>query len=177
MSNSTFYYDCIHTDLIGLLCFAIRNRQLVAVRFGPQLSMEEFTFEIYKRFGTHLLQDTGRLREFREIFEAYLAREDTTLDLPYDTSVMTDFQQRVLGETRQIPYGQTSSYGEIARAIGSPNGSRAVGQALRRNPVPLVIPCHRVIASNGNLGGFSGEMGSPIKVRLLELEGVMLDLG
>ncbi len=94
----------------------------------------------------------GRLREF---------------DLPLEMEG-TPFQQRVWSALRQIPYGETRSYAELAGVVGSPRGFRAVGAANGRNPIPIVVPCHRVIESNGGLGGFGG--GLPCKRRLLDLE-------
>ncbi|GAB4261927.1 methylated-DNA--[protein]-cysteine S-methyltransferase [Thermincola ferriacetica] len=89
--------------------------------------------------------------------------------LQLDLSWATDFQLRVYSAAREIPYGQTRSYRDIACAIGKPKGYRAVGGALKRNRLPLVIPCHRVIACNGGLGGFTGaSLG--IKTALLTLE-------
>ena len=82
---------------------------------------------------------------------------------------MTEFQQRVLGWIQSIPPGEMMTYGEVAEGIGSPGAARAVGQALGANPVPIVIPCHRVIASDGSLGGYSG--GLHIKEFLLQHEG------
>ncbi len=82
------------------------------------------------------------------------------------------FQHRVWRALQEIPYGKTSSYGELARRIGQPGASRAVGQANGANPIPIIIPCHRVIASNGTLGGYSS--GLSIKVQLLALEGIRL---
>ena len=88
---------------------------------------------------------------------------------------MTEFQIRVLLETLKIPKGQTRSYGEIAKAIGKPGASRAVGSALRKNPFPITIPCHRVIHSNGDITGYSGSMNpkskrNQKKARLLRRE-------
>ena len=80
----------------------------------------------------------------------------------------TPFQQRVWEATRRIPYGETRTYGEIARAAGSPLAARAAGQALGANPFPIIVPCHRVVASDGGLGGFGG--GLEMKKRLLEME-------
>ncbi len=73
-------------------------------------------------------------------------------------------------ETKKIPYGTFVNYGLIGRSLGYPNAARAVGQALKRNPIPIVIPCHRVLKSNGSLGGF--DLGPEMKVRLLSLEGI-----
>ena len=86
----------------------------------------------------------------------------------------TAFQQRVWQELCRIPCGGTVSYGEIARRIGQPKASRAVGQANHRNPIPILIPCHRVVAAHGGLGGYGG--GKALKIRLLEHEGVRLEV-
>ncbi len=91
-------------------------------------------------------------------------------DVPVDLSAMRPFQRTVLTAIAKIPYGQTRSYGWVARAIGKPGASRAVGQALHTNPIPIIIPCHRVVASDGSLGGYGG--GLPMKKKLLRLEGV-----
>jgi O-6-methylguanine DNA methyltransferase len=81
----------------------------------------------------------------------------------------TEFQRQVWAELRRIPYGQTISYGELARRVGRPKGPRAVGQANGKNPIPIVVPCHRVVASKG-LGGYAG--GLPMKQALLTVEGM-----
>jgi methylated-DNA-[protein]-cysteine S-methyltransferase len=99
------------------------------------------------------------------------------------TAVATDltdvgpFEQKIYATARQVRWGQTLSYGELARQIGSPGAARAVGQALGRNPVPIVIPCHRILAKGGRIGGFSAHGGSVTKERLLALEGVRVDAG
>jgi O-6-methylguanine DNA methyltransferase len=93
----------------------------------------------------------------------------------FDISFMTAFQQKILGATCQIPWGQVRTYGWVAKKAGSPRGFRAAGQALNRNPVPLFIPCHRVIASGGLLGGYGG--GEEWKISLLENEGIGVNQG
>jgi len=108
---------------------------------------------------------TGQLAEY---FQG--ARRRFLLDV--DLEALTPFQRRVLGATARIPYGQVVSYGDIAKAIGSPGASRAVGNALGSNPVPIVIPCHRVVSGAGTIGGFTG--GTPLKRRLLAVEGIAL---
>ena len=97
----------------------------------------------------------------------YFRGERQSFDLPVAPQG-TEFQTRVWQALREIPYGQTRSYGEIARQIGSPKGFRAVGMANHRNPLPILIPCHRVVGSNGKLTGYAG--GVELKGRLLELE-------
>jgi len=93
----------------------------------------------------------------------------------FDTSQLYSFQKRVLLFERRIPYGWVSTYRRLAKKMGTPGAARAIGNALSRNPFPLVIPCHRTIRSDGSLGGFSG--GLQLKRQLLELEGIRFDKG
>jgi len=92
-------------------------------------------------------------------------------DVPLDERSIDDFRRAVYAATRDIPAGTTWSYGEVARAIGRPDGARDVGTALARNPFPIIVPCHRVVAANGALTGFSAPGGLETKRRMLELEG------
>ena len=107
------------------------------------------------------------VRETVRQLEAYFARRLRAFDLPLGPQG-TDFQKRVWLELEGIRYGETISYGELARRVGNPAASRAVGLANGRNPIPIIIPCHRVIGSNGKLTGYGG--GLPIKESLLALE-------
>jgi len=97
----------------------------------------------------------------------YLACERTEFDLPLDLRG-TPFQRAVWNALLEIPYGESRSYSEVARAVGRPNAQRAVGSANNANPVSLVVPCHRVIAADGSLGGYGG--GRELKARLLAME-------
>jgi methylated-DNA-[protein]-cysteine S-methyltransferase len=108
------------------------------------------------------------LKETATQLEEYFAGERTAFDLPMELDG-TDFQREVWNELTRIPYGETISYGVLARRVGRPNGPRAVGQANGRNPIPIIVPCHRVLASNG-IGGYGG--GLKVKRALLALEGV-----
>ena len=103
------------------------------------------------------------LRQLRD----YFAGRRTEFDLPLAPEG-TPFQRAVWRQLQDIPYGETISYGELARRVGNPKASRAVGSANGANPIPIVIPCHRVIAAGGKLGGFGG--GLPVKQALLDLE-------
>jgi methylated-DNA-[protein]-cysteine S-methyltransferase len=118
-------------------------------------------------------EDASELREPVRQLHAYFAAELENFDLPLGPEG-TPFQQRVWGELCRIPYGETISYGELAKRIGNPNASRAVGLANGSNPIPIIIPCHRVIGSNGKLTGYGG--GLPIKEKLLALEKKQLRL-
>ena len=123
--------------------------------------------------GRAALPDPGWQEDASELIEpvrqlkAYFAGQLENFELALSPQG-TPFQQRVWSELCKIPYGETISYGELARRIGNPNASRAVGLANGSNPIPIVIPCHRVIGSNGKLTGYGG--GLPIKEKLLALE-------
>jgi methylated-DNA-[protein]-cysteine S-methyltransferase len=108
------------------------------------------------------------LKETAAQLEEYFAGERTEFDVTMELDG-TPFQLEVWAELRRIPYGETISYGELARRVGRPRGPRAVGQANGRNPIPIIVPCHRVLASNG-IGGYGG--GLPVKRALLAVEGV-----
>lgn len=104
----------------------------------------------------------------------YLDKERTSFDLELDFGdVITGFQRDVYDRLMAIEYGRVASYGQIAREIGKPDQARAVGQAVGANPIPIVIPCHRVVGADGRLTGFSG--GLAVKVSLLKLEGIDVD--
>ncbi|MEE8357770.1 MAG: methylated-DNA--[protein]-cysteine S-methyltransferase [Anaerolineales bacterium] len=109
--------------------------------------------------------------------KAYLNYEIKKFSLPIDWSGYTKFQKDVLQETLSIPYGETRSYGQVADAIGNPKASRAVGQAEKSNQVPLVIPCHRVLGSDGSLTGYGGKDHTDIKAWLLNFEKIGLNQG
>jgi methylated-DNA-[protein]-cysteine S-methyltransferase len=111
------------------------------------------------------------LQEARRQLERYFARKLKAFDLPL-ADCGTDFQKSVWRMMRDIPYGETATYGGIAMALAS--GARAVGTACGRNPIPIIVPCHRVLGSGGSEGGFSGGQGLPTKRKLLALEGVVL---
>jgi len=91
-------------------------------------------------------------------------------DVPLDIDGLSTFQYRVARRCRQIPYGETITYGQLAARAGSPDAARAVGNAMARNRFPLIVPCHRVVGSGGSLGGFSAPSGVQLKRRLLEME-------
>jgi methylated-DNA-[protein]-cysteine S-methyltransferase len=103
----------------------------------------------------------------------YFAGKRTVFDLPVDLTALSDFERSVLEAARSIPYGEVIPYAEVARRIENPGASRAVGNALGHNPVAIVVPCHRVVKSDGSLGGYTG--GEQFKRRLLAIEG-RLDL-
>ena len=111
------------------------------------------------------------LKEAKRQLERYFAGKLRQFDLTLDGHG-TEFQKRVWQMMSDIPYGETATYGGMAMALGS--GPRAVGMACGRNPLPIIVPCHRVLASGGHEGGYSGGQGLPTKHKLLALEGVVL---
>lgn len=113
------------------------------------------------------------LKAARKAIRTYFAGNRHILDLPLDLDGQPLFRRKVWGVLRTIPYGRVRSYGWVARKIGTPHAARAVGGACGDNPIPLIVPCHRVVGGDGSLGGFSS--GLPAKKRLLRLEGVLGD--
>jgi methylated-DNA-[protein]-cysteine S-methyltransferase len=112
----------------------------------------------------------GFFTDLEERLKLYFSGRKVEFNDKLDLSGATPFRQAVWEKTRLIPYGETRSYLWIAEQLGKPEAARAVGQALGRNPLPVIVPCHRVVASDGSLGGFTG--GLDLKRRLLVLEGV-----
>ena len=151
----------LHDSPVGPLVLAVNGAGALthvqfAHRFTPPRSWQ---------------RDESRLAEVRRQLDAYFARRLQRFDLPL-APAGTAFQQRVWQALRNIPFGETRTYGELARMIGQPGAARAVGAANGANPIAIIIPCHRVIATGGRLGGYAG--GLDIKRRLLELEGITL---
>jgi len=110
------------------------------------------------------------LPELQRDLKDYFAGRPVRFEVPIDLSELTEFQRQVLEACAEVEYGRTVSYADLARRLRRPKAARAVGGALGRNPIPLVIPCHRVVASDGSLGGFSAEQGVSLKRWLLDLE-------
>jgi methylated-DNA-[protein]-cysteine S-methyltransferase len=123
------------------------------------------------RLSPRILESTGRLDDVRRELDEYFERRRETFDLPIDWTLVGPFGRRILRATAAIPFGETRSYAQVAAAAGSPKGSRAAGNALGANPIPIVVPCHRVLRSGGGLGGYTG--GLHRKELLLRTEGVL----
>lgn len=170
----TTYFGLADTP-IGSLLVAGEGRTLVAVKFdvddaNAAASIDEFHRETRGAFT--FVRDDGRVTALGEQLREYLDGKRHALDLDLDLSWVTPFRRRVLSECAAIPRGQVITYAELARRAGSPNGARAAGNVMRTNPIPIVIPCHRVIGSNGSLTGFGG--GLDVKAQLLQLEGARI---
>ncbi len=155
-------------------CAAARNRQDYGAFILPVADDDEAQRLLLKRLPESRLS-SRRFRDLEEAVENYFDGWRTDFSrFPLDLSAGTPFQRRVWSVTRRIPYGEVRTYGWLGMEIGRPEATRAIGAALGDNPVPLLVPCHRVIASDGRLGGFSATGGVTLKARMLELERVRL---
>ncbi len=166
------HYGLIPDTIVGDVWAAVGEDGLVAIDFDMQ--EDEFIKHVWQKAQVRLERDEEQIAEVLEQVKDYLQGSRQKLDVKTDLRAATPFQRFVLQAAREVPRGQVATYAEIAKKIGKPKASRAVGQALRRNPIPIVIPCHRVVASDGTLGGYGGKMGSQRKITLLRLEGVIL---
>jgi methylated-DNA-[protein]-cysteine S-methyltransferase len=149
----------LNTPVGAITVFAFED-QIVALDWG-------FVDEI---------ESSAVLEEAKKQLTAYFAGQLTRFDLPLAPDG-TDFQKAVWDAMCKIPAGKTATYKELARMAGSPRAFQSVGTACGRNPIPIIIPCHRVLASNNKPGGYSGQGGLETKRTLLQIEGVDLPLG
>ena len=153
---------------VGLLLLVHSERGLRFVDFLERRSLKRaFAAHAQAVPGAVWVPSLLELKPVVDQLEAYFCGTVTRFDVPLDLAG-TDFQLRTWRALRAIPYGQTRTYGQVAKAIGQPGAARAVGLANNQNPVPIVVPCHRVIGADGSLTGYGG--GLPRKRRLLELE-------
>ena len=159
-------FDWLRTP-VGRVFVGVSDQGICDVTF------DESSEDAYRRRLAARAPEVWRDRAAVEIalteLDAYFSGRRRRFSLQVDLRGVTEFTARVLRATRRIPFGSLLSYGDVARRIGSPGASRAVGGALGRNPVPIIVPCHRVVAHGGKLGGFTG--GVEVKQALLELEG------
>ena len=160
-----------HVDSpFGRLLLAATPRGLVKLSF-PQFGEEATLEELAARISPRVVEAPGRLDEARRELDLYFAGRLTEFDLPLDWQLTDGFRKRVQRAINRIPYGKTRSYTEVARSAGNERAVRAAGTACGANPIPIVVPCHRVLRSGGSLGGYGG--GLPMKEALLKLEGVL----
>ncbi len=148
----------IYDSPVGKLGLVEKDGALIAVCFEHELP----------GYAAAEVRETSLLQEARRQLERYFTGELQEFDLPLAPEG-TPFQQKVWQSLCKVPYGQTVSYGDVAKDVGSPRGARAVGMANHSNPICIIIPCHRIIGTNGRLVGYGG--GLETKARLLKLEG------
>jgi methylated-DNA-[protein]-cysteine S-methyltransferase len=155
---------------VGRLLLAATPRGLVRITF-PVESAETVLEQLASTISPRILESPGRLDDARRELDLYFDGKLTDFGLPLDWQLSRGFYRKVLRATARIPYGKTRSYSDLARRAGSPRAVRATGTALGSNPLPIVVPCHRVLRTGGALGGYGG--GLDVKQHLLELEGVL----
>ncbi len=142
------------------------------VRVGlPNQDAEEVLEDLAGRVSPRVLEDPARLDAVRREIDRYFEGKLQAFDLPLDWRLSHGFRQRVLHGIDAIPYGETRTYTEMARLAGNERAVRAAGSACGSNPIPIIVPCHRVLRTGGGLGGYGG--GLEMKRELLELEGVL----
>ncbi len=154
----------------GPLLLATTARGLVRVGL-PNQDSDDLLDDLAARVSPRVLEAPAALDEARRELDLYFEGRLTEFDLPLDWRLSKDFRRRVLRSIARIPYGETRSYTEMARSAGNERAVRAAGTACGSNPLPLVVPCHRVLRSGGALGGYGG--GLPMKEGLLRLEGIL----
>jgi methylated-DNA-[protein]-cysteine S-methyltransferase len=154
----------------GTLLLAKTPRGLVRVGL-PNQDADELLGELAERVSPRVLEAPAELDETRRELDLYFEGKLDRFDLPLDWTLSDGFRLRVQRAIAKIPYGETRSYTEMARTAGNQRAVRAAGTACGRNPLPLVVPCHRVLRSGGGLGGYGG--GVPMKRALLRMEGVL----
>jgi methylated-DNA-[protein]-cysteine S-methyltransferase len=152
---------------VGPLLLAATEAGLLRVAYEIE-DHDRVLSTISARISPRILRAPKRLDEAMRELDEYFAGRRTTFDLPLDLGLSTGFRQLVQRELAHIAYGHTQSYGQVAAAVGNPKAVRAVGTACATNPLPVVLPCHRVLKADGSLGGYAG--GPATKAVLLELE-------
>ena len=156
---------------VGEVMVASTRRGLVRISFGASLYRDHFVEDLSWRISPRILEAPAYFDGVRRELDEYFEGKRTGFCLPLDWSLTGGFGRRVLRRTARIPYGETSTYREVATAAGNARAVRAAGTALGANPIPIVVPCHRVLHSGGGLGGYGG--GLDKKKILLHIEGVL----
>jgi O-6-methylguanine DNA methyltransferase len=169
---STLYIGQLTKTPLGDLWLAVSDLGLVAVEWGK--SQAEFEAYLIRRFDRPVEYEPGKVKAAAGELAEYLDGKRRTFTIVIDWTVLHPFQQAVLRATYAIPYGEVRTYKEIAEQIGRPRAARAVGRAGATNPMPLVLPCHRVIGSDGKLHGYGLGEGLKTKEWLLRLEGAVI---
>ncbi|MBA7476555.1 Methylated-DNA--protein-cysteine methyltransferase [subsurface metagenome] len=170
MLENVFKY-AIFLTAWGWAGFAI-DRKGLRIFVLPEERKEDVLFKIKKELKCNNLFEDNRGWEnlIQKVKEYYTGKKVDFTDYQLNLDNYTNFQKKILQTVKKIPYGEIRSYKEAAKEAGYPRAYRAVGNTMRNNPLPLIVPCHRVIKSNGMLGGFSGKEGVALKKRMIDLE-------
>ena len=168
---TTVGYDVLPSP-VGPLWVAITPRGVATIHYGDEPSESELR-RLIRVYGPGIVPDHKRSSALARELDQYFSGKRRDFEIEYDLSGLTPFQTRVLNATAKIPFGSVSTYGTIAKRAGNQKASRAAGGALNQNPIPIVVPCHRVVGSTGALVGYAG--GLDVKRRLLGIEGADVD--
>jgi methylated-DNA-[protein]-cysteine S-methyltransferase len=160
----------LHDTPLGSLFLAGTERGLCRIVYDAEPE-RELDF-LARTFGLRVLRSSRPVDEARRQLDEYFEHRRTEFDLALDLRLLAEFNRRVLDELVRVPYGEVVTYGELAARAARPRAARAVGTVMNRNPIPIVLPCHRVIGSTGKLVGYGG--GLDRKEALLRLEGALL---
>ncbi len=163
---ATVGYRVVDSPL-GPLWIAVGPKGVLAIHYGAEAPEVDLR-RIVRAYGPGVLPDPRRADAVARELDQYFAGRRRAFDVAVDLSPLTDFQRRILGATARVAFGAVSTYAGVAARAGSAKAFRAAGQALTANPLPIVVPCHRILASDGTLGGYAG--GLDAKRRLLALE-------
>lgn len=166
-------YDIVDSPL-GPLLVAASKHGLLRISFDPDLDLAlgKELERLGRLAGPRVLRSPRAVDDVRRELDEYFEQRRSAFDLALDLRGVTEFGARVLGELALVPYGHTATYGELAARAGKPGAARAVGSIMNRNPVPIVLPCHRIVGATGALVGYGG--GLERKEQLLKLEGALL---
>jgi methylated-DNA-[protein]-cysteine S-methyltransferase len=156
---------------LGELLVAVTPRGVVRISYASEIA-DQVLAELAQRVSPRVLRLPRRTDELRRELDEYFAGSRQQFAIPVDWSLIRGFAEGVLRATAGVPFGQVTTYRQMAEAAGSPRASRAAGNALGSNPIPIVVPCHRVLHSGGGLGGYAG--GLERKKLLLTLEGSLV---
>jgi methylated-DNA-[protein]-cysteine S-methyltransferase len=163
-------YDVLEDTPVGPLLVGVTDHGVCRISYDPDPERE--LEELARLHGPRVLRSSRPIDRLHRELDEYFAGRRRHFDLEPDVRVQPEFNRRVLAELARVEYGETTTYGTLATRSGAPHAARAVGTVMNRNPVPIVLPCHRVIGANGKLVGYGG--GLDRKVLLLRLEGAIL---
>jgi methylated-DNA-[protein]-cysteine S-methyltransferase len=163
-------FDVLEDTPVGNLLVGVSDRGVCRIEFDPDPARDLET--LAKLYGPRVLRSPRAVDRVKLELDEYFAGRRRNFDVEPDIRVVPDFNRRVLEELAHVEYGTTTTYGSLAALSGNPRAARAVGTVMNRNPVPIVLPCHRVVGASGNLTGYGG--GLERKELLLRLEGAIL---
>ena len=160
-------YDILEDTPIGDLLVGVTDHGVARIHFDPdpELALEGLA----QQFGPRVLRSARPVERVRRQLDEYFEGRRRGFDVDWDVRRLPEFNRRVLHELARVEYGTTTTYGALAARAGNPKAARAVGTVMNRNPIPIVLPCHRVVGASGALVGYAG--GLERKERLLRLEG------